>query len=109
MPMQHSFEYPIIVHSDGHEINTGYEIPVRVTIEADDTIGCLEWYVSHVEIFGRVDGQKRERYHDIGRKHELFGKIAEYARKYCDEALTSLWRGYLEDRPALRRAIMAAD
>ena len=94
--MQHEFEFPMLMENTFQQMYHAADLTVRVTIEADETVGLSDWYVSDVEIQGTVPGKKLA-WHDLPESHALFSKISYPASTYhCDE-LDALWAEYIRD------------
>jgi hypothetical protein len=88
------------------EIN---DLELRYTIEPDETIGCTDWYVAEIEVYGSRPSDK-SRYHILPKSHPRWRTLANLAvtdgklKDRCDE----VWSRYLADLPKDRGKVLVA-
>ena len=107
--MQHEFEYPLLLTNSFDQSIHAADLCARVTIEADETVSCTDWYVSDVEVYASRSGHK-DKWQTLKASDPLVGKIAEHARVYHTDALNGLWVNYLRDEnPKFARDVFSND
>lgn len=107
--MDCELDFPI-KRMDGNVTYVAQELAVRATIEADESVGCSEWYIARIEILGRAIGAKTDDWFDVADTDPLFEEIQDHALRHHRDVFEEMFAEYLRDEaPELYRDRYSAD